>query len=55
MELTVPWEDRVIEEANERERARYTELVVEWKNNGWKACVEPIEVGCCRFAGQSLR
>ncbi|KAJ8002290.1 hypothetical protein DPEC_G00178350 [Dallia pectoralis] len=53
LELTVPWEDR-IEEAKERKRAKYAELVEECRKNGWRACCEPIEVGCRGFAGQSL-
>ncbi|XP_038147774.1 uncharacterized protein LOC119787807 [Cyprinodon tularosa] len=53
LELTVPWEDR-IEEAQERKRAKYTELVAECRRNGWKARCEPIEVGCRGFAGRSL-
>ena len=36
LELTVPWEDR-IEEANERKRAKYSELTTECRSNGWKA------------------
>ena len=53
LELTVLWEDR-IEEANERKRAKYTELVEECQNNGWRARCEPIELGWRGFAGQSL-
>lgn len=53
LELTVTWKDR-IEEANERKRAKYAELVEECQNNGWRARCEPIEVGCRGFAGQSL-
>ena len=53
LELTVPWED-CIEEANERKRAKYTELVEKCRNNGWRARCEPIEVGCRGFVGQSL-
>ena len=45
LELTVPWEDR-LEEANERKRAMYSELVEECQNNGWQTRCEPIEVGC---------
>jgi len=41
-------EDR-IEEANERNRAKYAELV-----NGWRARCKPIEVECRGFTGQSL-
>ena len=53
LELTVPWEDR-LEEAHERKRAKYQELVAECKNNGWKTRNEPIEVGCRGFVGGSL-
>jgi len=53
LELTVPWEDR-IEEANERKRAKYSDLVEQCRLNGWRARCEPIEVGCRGFAGQSL-
>ncbi|XP_036071215.1 uncharacterized protein LOC112142521 [Oryzias melastigma] len=53
LELTVPWEDR-IDEANERKRAKYADLVEECRHNGWKARCEPIEVGCRGFIGQSL-
>ncbi|XP_076844394.1 uncharacterized protein LOC143489330 [Brachyhypopomus gauderio] len=53
VELTVPWEDRM-EEANERKRAKYAELVSECRSKGWKARCEPVEVGCRGFAGQSL-
>jgi len=34
LELTVPWEDR-IEQANERKRAKYAELVEKCRCNGW--------------------
>ncbi|XP_053339380.1 uncharacterized protein LOC128510861, partial [Clarias gariepinus] len=53
VELTVPWEDR-LEEAHERKKAKYAEIVVECRNKGWKARCEPVEVGCRGFAGQSL-
>lgn len=53
LELTVPWEDRM-EEAHERKRAKYSELVEECQSNGWRARCQPIEVGCRGFAGQSL-
>ena len=54
LELTVPWEDR-IEEANERKRAKYSELTAECRSNGWKARCEPVEIGCRGFAGHSLQ
>ena len=53
LELTVPGEDRM-EEAQERKRAKYADLVAECRRNGWKARCEPIEVGCRGFAGKSL-
>ncbi|XP_049324773.1 uncharacterized protein LOC125789951 [Astyanax mexicanus] len=53
LELTVPWEDRM-EEANERKRLKYQELVEECQRKGWKAHCVPIEVGCRGFAARSL-
>ncbi|XP_063050368.1 uncharacterized protein LOC134445223 [Engraulis encrasicolus] len=53
LELTVPWEDR-IEEAFERKKAKYLELVDDCRLKGWRARCEPIEVGCRGFPGQSL-
>ncbi|RXN07453.1 reverse transcriptase [Labeo rohita] len=53
LELTVPWEER-IEEANERKRPKYQELVEECRERGWRTIYEPIEVGCRGFAGRSL-
>ncbi|TWW74688.1 hypothetical protein D4764_14G0006910 [Takifugu flavidus] len=49
----VAWEER-IEEANERKRAKYQELVEECRGRGWRTFYEPIEVGCRGFAGRSL-
>ena len=49
----MPWEER-IEEANERKRADYQELVEESRERGRRTCYEPIEVGCRGFAGRSL-
>nr|XP_061817543.1 uncharacterized protein LOC133607102 [Nerophis lumbriciformis] len=53
LELTVPWEER-IEEANEKKRAKYQELVEDCRGRGWRTFYEPIEVGCRGFAGRSL-
>ncbi|KAI4885725.1 hypothetical protein NFI96_026178, partial [Prochilodus magdalenae] len=53
VELTVPWEDQM-EEAKERRKAKYTDLVADCRRNGWKARCETTEVGCRGFAGQSL-
>lgn len=52
VELTVPWEEG-IEAANERKHAKYTELVEECREAGWKAITRPIEVGCRGFVGSS--
>lgn len=53
LELTVPWEERM-EEANERKRAKYANLVEECRRRGWRARCVPIEVGCRGFAARSL-
>ena len=53
MELTVPWEER-IEEAFERKKSKYQQLVEECQERGWKAWCLPVEVGCRGFAGRSL-
>lgn len=53
LELAVPWEDRM-EEAQERKKSKYVELVAECRRNGRKARCEPIEVGCRGFIGKCL-
>ncbi len=53
MELTVPWEDH-LDEAHERKRTKYEELVIDCRKQGWKARCMLIEVGCRGFVGQSL-
>ena len=53
LELTVPWEER-IEEAYERKRSKYQELVEQCQRGGWRTRCMPIEVGCRGFAGRSL-
>ena len=53
LELTVPWEERV-EEANERKRLKYQDLVADCQNNGYRTWCFPVEVGCRGFAAQSL-
>ena len=42
LELTVPWEERM-DEANERKRSKYQELVDECRRQGWKTICEPLE------------
>ena len=53
LELTVPWEERV-EEANERKRLKYQQLVEDCQSNRYKMWCLPVEVGCRGFAAQSL-
>lgn len=53
LELTVPWEEKM-EEARERKKKKYAELVEECRNRGWRARCLPIEVGGRGFAGKSL-
>ena len=52
-ELTVPCEENA-EEAHERKKLKYDELVELCKNNGWKAKYMPIEVGSRGFVARSL-
>ena len=53
-ELTVPWEDN-IDYAFERKLARYSELVAECSDKGWKVSCFPFEVGCRGFVARSLQ
>ena len=52
-ELTVPWEDN-IEVANEYKRDKYTDLVLECTQKGWRVLLYPFEVGSCGSIGNSL-
>ena len=54
MELTVPWEDRMME-SNVRKSSKYEDLRQECEDAGWSARCFAVEVGCRGFAGQSLR
>ncbi len=53
LELTVPWEERM-EEAQERKREKYQELVDDCLRNGWRSRCMPVEVGSSGFASHSL-
>lgn len=53
LEPTVPGEDQM-EEATERKRAGYADLVEECRRQGWKTWCLPFEVGCRGFAGRTL-
>ena len=52
-ELTVPWEDN-IEVANEYKRDKYTDLVLECTQKGWRVILCPFEVGSHGFISNSL-
>ena len=51
-ELTVPWEDN-IEVANEYRRDKYTDLVLECTQKGWRGILCPFKVGSHGFIGNS--
>lgn len=44
IELTIPFED-AIEEAFERKKLEYAELVTEVRDQGWQAHTRPVEIG----------
>lgn len=52
MELTGPWK-AAVEEAFERKSLRYTELVADAEQRGWKAKVCPVEAVCRVFMDKS--
>lgn len=53
-ELTIPWEEGS-QEAYERKKLRYADLVAECQEKGWRATTYPLEVGCPRFASLSTK
>ena len=53
VELTVPTEER-IEVAGELKRAKYEQLVVEGRQNGWRVRCWAVEVGCRGFPAMSM-
>jgi hypothetical protein len=53
IELTVPWETRC-EEAFERKKGKYSDLLHQYKEKGWQASLFPIEVGVRGFCSQSV-
>lgn len=54
VELTVPWEEGC-EEAAERKKAKYQQLVQDCRDKGWMAWLMTVEVGCRGFPAQSAR
>ena len=53
IELTVPWETRA-QEAQERKRAKYSQLLAECVQLGWKSWCFPVEVRARGFATNSV-
>ncbi|XP_021349432.1 uncharacterized protein LOC110466448 [Mizuhopecten yessoensis] len=53
IELTVPWEEGC-EEAHERKKAKYDELMEKCRSRGWTVWLFPVEVGCRGFPAQSV-
>lgn len=53
VELTVPWEEGC-EEAAERKRAKYQQLVQDSRDKGWTTWLMTVEVGCRGFPAQSV-
>ena len=51
-ELIGPWKDNV-EEAYDRKKETYEELVMQCEEHGWRAHCYPFEVGCIGFIAQS--
>ncbi len=49
----MPWEER-IEEAQERKREKYQELVEDCRKNGWRTRSMLVEVGSRGFASHYL-
>lgn len=52
IEITVFWEDAT-EEASERKRLQYAEMVDDAQQHGWKVSVHPLENGCRSFKATS--
>lgn len=52
IKLTVPWEDAT-EEGNVRKWVQYPEMANDAYQQGWKASVLPVEVGCRGFVATS--
>jgi len=53
IELTVPWETRR-DEAYERKKAKYTELLIECRERGYRTWLFSIEVGARGFCSESV-
>ncbi|XP_060083282.1 uncharacterized protein LOC132562552 [Ylistrum balloti] len=53
IELTVPWEERC-DQANERKRAKYSDLMEQCRERGWRTWLFPVDVGCRGFPARSV-
>ncbi|XP_060082599.1 uncharacterized protein LOC132561904 [Ylistrum balloti] len=53
IELTVPWEEGC-EEAHERKKTKFDELMAKCRQRGRTVWLFPVEVGCRGFRAQSL-
>ncbi len=53
VELTVPWEEGC-EEAAERKKGKYQQLVQGCRDKGWTTCLMTVEVGFQGFPSQSV-
>ena len=53
VELTVPWEEGC-EEAAERKKTKYQQLVQDCRDKGWTAWLMTAEVGCRGFPAQTV-
>lgn len=51
VELSIPWVEGMAA-AHKRKHLKYSELVAECQEAGWRARVYPVEVGCRGFVGR---
>ncbi|KAI8518207.1 hypothetical protein Bbelb_042240 [Branchiostoma belcheri] len=54
VELTTPWEEN-IHCAHERKKLKYEELAQQFRQNGWRTHLYPVEVGVRGFADFQIR
>ncbi|XP_052260999.1 uncharacterized protein LOC127865146 [Dreissena polymorpha] len=53
IELTIPWETRC-EEAYERKKTKYSDLMDQCRQQGWRTWLFPVEIGARGFPANSL-
>ena len=54
IELRIPFKD-VIEEAFERKKLKYAEMVAKPRQRGWEAHTRPVEMGVRGFVAKSTK